>query len=202
MVCALLIICTAIVTAWAALIVQSLAGGGDLEPYFATILDDHAKPDDDDVIVLDAPFIFVDSNGERHEAERGMESDGASVGFLLPWPIVGWLTRIALRGTQFTGPFKPAAIAHDGIYARAKDSKWFRALISMQRAVGDRVIFEAARCELYRLPDGRTFTRKPAQWWRAFVVCALLRVAGFKAWMDDSSKAQRSLAALTSRPPA
>src|SRR6185436_282268 len=106
--------------------------------------------------------------------------DGASVGSLLPWPIIGWLARWAIGGTPLTGPFRPAAVSHDGIYARAADASAWRALISLRRAVGDRIIYEAARCKRYVLKNGKVIQRKPAPWIKAFVVMALLRLAGFK----------------------
>ncbi len=190
------VVFTVLVTIWIALIVESLAGTGPFEPYFATELDFHCPPENDDEVILDSRFTFVDSNGEEHTSPAGMWSDGASVGQLMPWPIIGWLARWAIGGTPLTGPFRPAAVPHDGIYATAKESSFWRALISLRRAVGDRVIYEAARCRRYILKDGRRIERKPASWLRAFVVMAILRIAGFKAWMDDSSKAQRSIAKL------
>lgn len=186
----------AAIAGWIALIAQALSSGGDREPYFASELDFHAPPYDDDVVILNSDVTFFDSTGDRFTSPRGMESDGASIWSLLPWPVIGLLARWVLRGTPLTGPFRQAAIVHDGIYARAVERAVWRALIAARRAVGDRVIFEAARCRQYRLPGGRIVRRRPAELWRAFLVMALLRIAGVKAWMDDSSKAQLSLNAL------
>lgn len=187
------IILSAGLTAWAALIVESLASGGSSQPYFAGLLEFRGIPQDDDLITVTAPFPFVDSTGKRHVTPAEMDSDGASVGQLMWIPLIGWLTRLVLGGGPLEGVFRPAAIPHDGLYAQASDSSWFRALISLKRAEADRVIYEAAMTREYRLPNGKVITRRPAHWWQAFAVMALLRVAGGKAWMDDFSKAQLSL---------
>jgi hypothetical protein len=79
-ICILAVVLTAFLTAWAALIVQSLAGGGDQEPYFASELDFHCPPDDDNVVILDADFVFIDSNGVETRSRKDLRSDGASVG--------------------------------------------------------------------------------------------------------------------------
>lgn len=194
MFCAAIIIAAIVAifaTAWAALIIQSLASAGKLEPYFASEIIGHFPPENDDYFILDEDFIFVDSNGKRWIARKGMQSDGASVGSLLGIPVIGMLVIWAIRGTPLTGPLRPAAFAHDGIYARAMDESFWWALVSSLRAAGDRVIFEAARCRSYRI--GRFIrSRVPMATLRAFVVMALLRVAGWKAWIDDS-RAARSL---------
>jgi hypothetical protein len=189
LICILAVVLTAFLTAWTALIVQSVAGGGSQEPYFATGLNFSCPPDDDDMVILDADFVFVDSNGVRWTAPKGMRSDGASVGFLLRIPVIGTLVCRLIKGTPLTGPLRPAGIAHDGIYARANESRFWRALIASQRADADRVIYEAATCSMYRQADA-VIPRKPLASWRAFAVMAILRIAGFKAWIDDSVAAR------------
>jgi hypothetical protein len=188
-ICILAVVLTAFLTAWAALIVQSLAGGGDQEPFFASQLDFHCPIDDDYIVILDDYFTFVDSNGVRHIAAKGMHSDGASVGFLLCIPIIGTIVARLIKGTPLTGPLRPAGIAHDGLYARARESKFWPALISGDRAIADRVIYEAATCAISK--DGaKVLTRRPLAKWRAFIVMAILRIGGFKAWIDDSVAAR------------
>lgn len=185
----LAVILTALITAllagWAALIVQSLVGRGDLEPYFTAELDWHCPPENDEVMILDATFGFVDSRGDLYEVEKGMETDGASIGSVLPYLLVGWLARWALGGTPFTGPFRPAAVVHDGPYRRAQDRRLWRALISAKRATADRLIQEAATCRRYVI-GGREIARQPAPLWRATIVMAVLRLAGAFAWRDNA----------------
>lgn len=180
---------------WLALIVQSLAGIGNHLPHFRGVLLWHCPPEDDDVMVTDRQFGYADSRGTEHDVPCGLRSDGASVGSLLPWPFIGLLVRWALGGTPFTGPFRPAAVVHDALYARAEESSFWRALLSPARAEADRVIFEAARCRFVVAEPGKTVDRKPASLVRAFIVLAMLRLAGWKAWIDDSVAA-RSLAAI------
>jgi hypothetical protein len=201
------IVVAVLFTAWAALVVQAMATRGDRQPYFAGILETHCPPDNDDDVVVDAPFPFIDSHGYAWVAPKGMESDGASVGALLRIPVVGVLVVWLIKGTSLTGPLRPASVSHDLIYGSATESSFWKALISPRRAIADRVIYEGATCGEYLLPTKTenagvmrdallTVKRQPLAPWRAFVVMALLRATGAKAWMDDSSRAQRSLLAL------
>lgn len=180
---------TALLTGWAALIIQSLAGAGGLEPFFASELRLHCPPEDDDIVILDAFFGFVDSNGRLHAAPAGMHSDGASVGRAMRWLLIGWLIRILIKGGPLEGPLRPAAIPHDALYAAAKERTFWRALIAPARAIADRVIFEAACCGVYRI-GGALIRRRPLSTWRAFAVMAILRLLGEFAWMEDSLAAQ------------
>lgn len=168
-------------------------------PYFIGPLRYESPPDNNRTKVLFAPLVFVDSKGERITSPASMETDGASVGSLLCIPILGLLTRFALDGDQFTGPFEWPAITHDGEYGRAQETSAWKALISPARRDADRRIYEGARTRVVVMPGGRRVERHPAPWWRAAIVHALLRVAGWKAWMDDASKAQRSLARIGHR---
>jgi hypothetical protein len=183
------------VMGWAALIVQSLAGIGNHPTWFDGTIQAHCPPDNDEVMILDRTFGYVDSTGAARFAPASLATDGASVGSLLPIPLIGLLVRWAIGGTPFTGPFRPAAIMHDAEYARATESSFWRALLSQRRADADRVIFEAARCTHVAMAPGKIVDRKPAGLVRAFIVLAILRIAGFKAWMDDSVAA-RSLAGM------
>jgi hypothetical protein len=169
-----------------------------IPPYFVGVVDSHCRPGDDYTMILDAKLELWDSLGVHWEAPAGLETDGASVRQLLCIPVVGFLTRIVLRGDQFTGPFRAAAVIHDGAYALASESSFVDALFSRARAAADRAIFDGARARLVVI-EGEAVDRTPAAWWRAAVVHALLRLFGWKAWMDDSSKAQRSLARLSAR---
>jgi hypothetical protein len=194
---ALCFILGAIATAWIALIVQSLAGAGSARAYFASELRCHWPPDDDDTIVLDADFVFVDSRLERTVSPAGMISDGASVGPLLRFPIIGDIICRLIKGTPMTGPLRPAAIPHDCIYGLATESSFWRALIAPERARADRIIYEAAQCGQYMLAS--QVKRRPLARWRAFLVFAGLRAFGVFAWMGDSSKAQKSLIELAKK---
>jgi len=164
-----------------------------LPPYFIGPLRFECPPDNDSVMTLVAPLVFVDSVGEQIEAPAGLETDGTSVGALLGIPIIGWLVRLALGGDQFTGPFRWPAVVHDAEYARASEYTVGRAIFSTARAAADRRMFEGARSRHAVLPGGRVIIRDHAAWWRAAIVHAMLRLAGWKAWMDDCSRAQRSL---------
>lgn len=182
----------ALAMGWFALIVQSLSSAGKKEPYFASSLDFANVPDNESDVQLTADFVFVDSNGVEWIAPKGMESDGASVGSLLRWPFLSDLVTRLIQGGPLEGPLRSPAITHDGIYARATDETFWPALISAQRALADRVIYEAAQTKFYRLTTGKTYARRPLAKWRAFVVIAMLRIAGFKAWIADS-RASESL---------
>ncbi|HSY50382.1 MAG TPA: hypothetical protein VLC46_16340 [Thermoanaerobaculia bacterium] len=181
---------------WAALVIQSLVSGGTKSTYLASELRMHFPPEDDNLIILDDDFTFVDSTGQRWTAPKGLESDGASVGGLLGLPFIGWLVERVIEGSPLTGPLRVGAIPHDAIYAGATESSIWRALIAPARAEADRVIFEAARCKVYNLPEGSRERHRPLPTWKAFIVMALLRLAGCVAWMDDCSKAQKSLERL------
>lgn len=190
-----------LLTTWAALIVESLATGGTSETYFDGDLDWTPDLSDESecTFILKAVFGFVDSNGEHHDAPIGMVTDGASVGSLFRWPVIGWLTYLVTRSFPTTGKLQKPSVPHDLIYGSAVDRSFWRALISMRRAVGDRVIYEAAMCPRIRVTrNGVSYFvhREPLAKWRAFVVMALLRVAGVGAWMSDASKAQQSLRQL------
>ncbi len=179
-----------LIAGWFALIVQSLGSTGSQQTFFASECDLRREPDDDYLFVLLSNFTFYDSNGVKWTAPRSMQTDGASVGAAMTWPLVGLLIRWLIAGDPLTGPLAPAAVPHDYIYAGASDGSWWRALISMRRAVGDRVIFEAARCTRYVI-KGKTILRKtPLQTWRAFLVMAILRILGAKAYLDDSRASQ------------
>ena len=192
MLIAIIIVAAAITAAWSALITQSLSSGGSRIPYFTSEICCHFPPDNDDYIILDADFGFVDSNGDTTTAHKGLESDGASVGSLLWIPIIGSMVVQLIKGTPLTGPLRPGAIPHDELYARAEDTSLWKALVSPARAHADRIIFEASRCQTYKLGAFEKH-RIPLAAWRAFIVMALLRVFGAKAWIDDS-RASRSLA--------
>jgi hypothetical protein len=162
-----------------------------LPPYFIGILDWHCPPDDDDVMILDASLALVDSRGNRHEAPAGLETDGASVGSLLFLPVIGWLVQLVLRGNQFTGPIRPAAVVHDGLYALAEESTPWAAFRSPAREIADRALFDGMRAR-YVVDGEKVIERKPAPWFSAAMVHFLLRVAGWAAWIADS-RAARSL---------
>jgi hypothetical protein len=162
-----------------------------LPPYFIGILDWHCPPENDDVMILDAPLALIDSSGKRHEAPAGLETDGASVGSLLFLPVIGWLVQLVLRGNQFTGPIRPSAVIHDANYARATETTAWAAFVSPARAVADMALFDGMRAR-YVVVGEKVIDRKPASWFSAAVVHLLLRVAGWKAWIDDS-RAARSL---------
>jgi hypothetical protein len=162
-----------------------------LPPYFIGILDWHCPPDDDDVMILDASLVLIDSRGNRHEAPKGLETDGASVGALLGLPVIGWLTQLVLRGNQFTGPIRPAAVVHDANYARATETTFWAAFVSPQRAIADMALFDGMRAR-YVVDGEKVIERKPASWFSAAMVHFLLRVAGWAAWIEDS-RAARSL---------
>jgi len=189
MLSALSVLLAVVLTAWLALLVQSLSGAGMRATYFAAELHLVAPPDNDNAVVVTSEFPFVDSNGIRHVAPAGMESDGASVGALLGWPVLGLLVIRLIGGTPLTGPLRPGAIVHDALYARARDTSLWRALISPERALADRVLYEAARCQTYKLGRWERY-RDPLPRWRAIVVLAVLRIAGEKAWIDDSRAAR------------
>ncbi len=165
-------------------------------PYFVGELAWKCEPEDDYTMILDESLGFYDSRGDYAEAPAGMRTDGASVKALLELPVIGWLARKILRGDQFTGPFRWPAVIHDGEYGRAKESRCWPALVSRARADADRRIREGAlaRYVAIRKVSGtcqcdicvEVHERAPAQPWRAWAVWALLRVAGFKVWMDDS----------------
>jgi hypothetical protein len=162
-----------------------------LPPYFIGILDWHCPPENDDVMILDAPLALVDSRGNRHEAPAGLETDGASVGSLLCLPVIGWLTQLVLKGNQFTGPIRPAAVVHDGLYARAEETSPWAAFVSPQREIADRALFDGMRAR-YVVVGEKVYDRKPASWFSAAMVHFLLRIAGWAAWIHDS-RAARSL---------
>jgi hypothetical protein len=162
-----------------------------LPPYFIGLLDCHGPADNDDVMILDAPLVLIDSRGNRHEAPAGLETDGASVGKLLCLPVIGWLVQFVLRGNQFTGPIRPAAVVHDALYARALESTAWAAFVAPARAIADRALFDGMRAR-YVVVDGDVIDRKPASWFSAAVVHLMLRVAGWAAWIEDS-RAARSL---------
>lgn len=185
----------AVLTAWVALVVESLAGSGKLQPYFASELRCAFPPGDDDEIILTDDFDAYDSTGRLIRSRIGLESDGASVGALLRIPIIGTLVVWIIKGTPLTGPLRPAAIPHDELYGEAPDASFFRALISLERARADRIIYELAQCGVYKL-NGRMVRRRALSAWRAFIVMALLRVGGVGAWMSDATKAARSIARM------
>jgi hypothetical protein len=163
-----------------------------IPPYFIGVLDGHFPPDNDDVMILDAPIVLIDSRGNRHEAPKDLETDGASVRKLLCLPVIGWLVQLVLRGNQFTGPIRPAAVVHDALYARALESTAWAAFISPAREIADRALFDGMRAR-YVVVGEKVIDRKPASWFSAAVVHFILRVAGWAAWIEDS-RAARSLA--------
>lgn len=165
-----------------------------LPPYFIGILDCHRDPEQQYAMVLDAPLVLIDSRGKRHEAPAGMVTDGASVKALLDLPVIGWLTRLVICGDQFTGPIAEPAVTHDAGYARAKDTTFWKALLSRDRADEDRGIFDGMRAR-YVVVGEEVKDRKPASWFSAAVVHLMLRAFGWKAWIDDS-RAARSLEKL------
>lgn len=158
-------------------------------PYFIGPLRFEAPPDDDAAMVLTAPFGFVDSKGERIDSEAGMRTDGTSVRKLLEIPVVGWVTRKVLGGDQFTGPFRWPAIPHDQEYSEATETTFWAAFRSPARKAADRRFYEGARARWVVIEvDGqqRAHERRPADWWRAASAHAILRAAGWKAWMDNA----------------
>jgi len=163
--------------------------------YFIGLLKWHCPPEDDTVMDVDEAFGFMDSRGVKRVAPKGLRSDGVSVGQLLRIPIIGLIVALIIHGDPFRGPFRPGGVIHDGLYALAKAMSYWRALLSRERAEADRVIREAALCTRV-LVDGKFVERKPAKVLDAAIVWAALRIGGFKAWADDGSKAQQSLAGM------
>lgn len=163
-----------------------------IPPCFIGQLSWRCPPDDDAVMVLTTPLTFVDPRGRWWRAPRGLVSDGVSVGQLLRIPVLGWLVARTIGGTPFTGPFRWAAVLHDAAYGSATAMSLWQAFRSPERAAADRLMREAAQCAtVCGRPD-----RHAAPAWRAWVVWAALRIGGAKAWKDDGSEAQRSLARL------
>lgn len=54
-------------------------------------------------MILVEPFGYIDPNGVRWQAEKGMATNGASI----PWPL--W----SIVGSPFTGLYRRAAVIHD-----------------------------------------------------------------------------------------
>lgn len=174
---------------WYWLIRQSMICGDRPTRFEGLPLTEDA-PDDPNIVILRRNLIFVDSFGLPWLAPEGLRSDGASVQAILKWlPLTGFLTMRVIKGTPLQGPLKPAALIHDAKYAEAKDATFFAALVSRERADADRLIYEAAQCGRF-LVDGKMIIRPALAKWRAFIVLAILRIAGFKAWRDDSVAAQ------------
>jgi hypothetical protein len=175
-------------------------------PYFVGELKFHCEPEDDYVMFVDETLGFIDSKGEKAEAPKGLVTDGVSVRQLLDILVIGLLTRLILSGDEFDGPFRWPAVVHDGEYGAAKERTFWAALFSRARAAADRRIREGAMAKFVAIRKVagvcqcsvcvEVHERKPAKCWQAWAVWALLRVFGFKAWMDDSTKAAKSLAKI------